>query len=47
MNAKLFSEEAVQFHNLRFKNNVKIHPTSNATFFRFTDVLETRIKYVA
>jgi len=28
MFAKSFSEEPVQFHNLQFKNNVKIHPTS-------------------
>jgi len=33
MYAKNFSEESVQFINLQFKNNVKIHPTSNHYYF--------------
>lgn len=28
VNGKTFSRESIQFHNLRFKNNIKIHPTS-------------------
>lgn len=33
VNAKKFSEEPIQFQNLRFKNNVKIHPTSKCLHF--------------
>jgi len=32
MNTEMFSEESIQFNNLRFLNNVEIHPTSNQKF---------------
>lgn len=33
INSRNFFEEPVEFHNLQFKNNVKIHPTSKCFYF--------------
>jgi len=43
INSKTFSEESVQFDNLRFKNNIKVHP--NSKYFYPLKLLNFNIFY--
>lgn len=43
INSKTFSEESVQFDNLHFKNNIKVHP--NSKYFYPIKLLNFNIFY--